>query len=108
MKQVGRLPSTGLLVTTCSILDSYTPNEHGGLQGTDRAVTTCSLPPQPWKGTMHSPVAPYPSTTLAYTETTQIPQVPDPTDRWVKDLGTPDGTMNRHLNLALIPIIYVI
>jgi hypothetical protein len=47
----------------------------------------------------------YPSTMLAYTETIQIPRVPDPMDRQVKDLGTPNGTMNRHLNLALILII---
>ena len=32
-------------------------------------------------------------------------RVPDPMDRQVKDLGTPDGTMNRHLNFALILII---
>jgi hypothetical protein len=26
-------------------------------------------------------------------------------DRQIKDLGTPEGTMNRHLNLALVLII---
>ena len=35
----------------------------------------------------------------------QSPWVADPTDRQVKDLGTPDGTMNYHLNLTLISII---
>jgi hypothetical protein len=34
--------------------------------------------PQPWKGPMHSPVSPYPSTMLAYIETTQIPLGPWP------------------------------
>jgi hypothetical protein len=29
-------------------------------------------------------------------------------DRQVKDLGTPDGMMNRHLNLAIILLIQVI
>ena len=30
-------------------LDSYLLTERGGLQRTDRAVTTCRLPPQPWE-----------------------------------------------------------
>jgi hypothetical protein len=50
VKQVGRSPSTGLPATSCDNLDSYTPNESGGLQGTDRAVTTYCLPPQPLWG----------------------------------------------------------
>ena len=33
-------------------------------------------------------------------------RVPDPTDQQVKNLGTPEGTMNRHLNLAILLIIY--
>jgi hypothetical protein len=32
-------------------------------------------------------------------------QVLDPTDQQVKNLGIPESTMNRHLNLALILII---
>ena len=36
--------------TSHDYLDFFTLDEHGGLQGTDRAVTTCRLPPQPWKG----------------------------------------------------------
>jgi len=71
----------------------------------DRSITTCRLPPQPWRRTMHSPVSPYPSTSLVYTETTQIPWDSDAMDQQVKDLGTPEGMMNRHLNLALIPMI---
>jgi hypothetical protein len=54
---------------------------------------------------MYSLVPPYPSTMLEYVETTQVPWVPDPTDRQVKDLGTPEGMINRHLNLALILLI---
>jgi hypothetical protein len=54
---------------------------------------------------MYSPIPPYPSTMLAYIETTQIPWVPDPMDQLVKDLGTPEGMMNHHLNLALILLI---
>ena len=38
----------------------------------------------------------------------QSPRVPDPTDRQVKNLGTPNGMMNRHLNFALILIVQVI
>ena len=33
------------------------------------------------------------------------PRVPDPMDRQVKNLGIPNGTMNHHLNFALISII---
>ena len=33
------------------------------------------------------------------------PQVPKPIDQQVKDLGTPEGMMNRHLNLARILLI---
>jgi hypothetical protein len=54
---------------------------------------------------MYSFVPPYPSTMLAYVETTQVPQDPDPTDQQVQDLGTPEGMMNRHFNLALILLI---
>ena len=50
MKQVGRPPSTGLPATSCDNLDSYTLVERGGLQGTDRAVTTCRLPLNRGKG----------------------------------------------------------
>jgi hypothetical protein len=51
---------------------------------------------------MHSSISPYPITMLSYTITTQIPWVPNPTDPQVKDLGTLEGMMNRHLNLSLI------
>jgi hypothetical protein len=42
---------------------------------------------------------------LAYVENTQVPRVPNPTDRQVKNLGTPEGMMNHYLNLALILLI---
>ena len=44
VRQVGRPLSIGLPATSCDDLDSYTRPERGGLQGTDRAVTTCRLP----------------------------------------------------------------
>ena len=50
VRQVGRPPSTGLPATSCDNLDSYTPIEHGGLQGTDRAITTYHLPLNHGKG----------------------------------------------------------
>ena len=40
-------------------------------------------------------------------ETAQFPTGPDPTDLQVKNLGTPEGMMNRHLNLALILLICI-
>jgi len=81
VKQVRRPLSTGLPATSFDNLDSYTLVEHGGLYH--------HLPPtsQPWKGTMHSPISPYPSTTLAYIETTQIPLSPWPYGSIGKELG---------------------
>jgi hypothetical protein len=54
---------------------------------------------------MHSPIPMYLGSTPDYTETTQVPRNFDPTDWQVKDLGTPEDTMNRHHNIALIRII---
>jgi hypothetical protein len=39
---------------------------------------------------------------------TSPPRDSDPTDRQVKDLGTPEGMMNCHFNLALILLIYIL
>ena len=105
MKQVGRPPSTGPSTTSCDNLDSYTPIERGELQGTDRAVTTCRLPLNREKGqcihlSLHTQAQ-----RLRIQKLPKSPWVPDPTDRQVKNLGTPNGTMNHHLNFALILII---
>ena len=64
--------------------------------------------PQPWKGKcihrfLHTQVP-----CLHTQKLPKSPWVPDPMDRQVKDLGTPEGTMNHHLNLALILLIQVI
>ena len=64
-------------------MNSYTIPKHGGLQGTERAVTTCRLPlnrgaPSYLKVPVHS------STTPVYKETTHIPWDFDPTDRQAK------------------------
>ena len=105
VKQVGRPPSTSLPATSCDNLDSYTPVERGGLQGTDRVVTTCRLPLNRGKGqcihlSLHTQAP-----RLRIQKLPKSPRVPDPTNRQVKDLGTPDGMMNRHLNFSLILII---
>jgi hypothetical protein len=78
MKQVGRPLEYWSASNLSDNLDSYTPIERGGIQRTDRAVTTCDLPLIPQKGTMQSPVPPYPSTMLAYAATTQISRGPRP------------------------------
>jgi hypothetical protein len=58
--------------TSCDNLDSYTQHEHGGLQGTDRAVTTYRLPlNQRVANVLPTPM--YPGTMPDYTETTHIP-----------------------------------
>ena len=79
--------------------------ERGGLQGTDKAITTYRLPLNCGKGqcihlSLHTQAP-----RLRIQKLPKSPWVPDPTDRQVKDLGTPNGKMNRHLNLALNPII---
>jgi hypothetical protein len=105
MKQVGRPLSTGLPTTSCENLDSYTLNEHGGLWRTDRAITTCHLPHNRREG-QHIHLSLYTQAPLLRIQKLpKSPWVPDPMDRQVKNLGTPNGTMNRHLNLALISII---
>ena len=76
--------------------NSYTLRGRGGLQGTDRAVTTCRLPLNRGIG-MHPPGPLYPSTMLTYNGPTQVPRVPDPTDRQVRDLGIPEGMMKHHI-----------
>jgi hypothetical protein len=105
VKQVERPPSTGLPATSCDDLDSYTPVKRGGLQGMDRAVPTYRLPLNRGKGqcihlSLHTQAS-----RLCIQKLPKSPRVPDPIDRQVKDLGTPDRTMNHHLNFALILII---
>jgi hypothetical protein len=105
LKQVRRPPSTDLLATSYDNLDSYTLVEHEGLQGMDRAVTTSHLPLNRGKGqcihlSLHTQAP-----RLRIQKLPKFPRVPDPTDRQVKNLGTPNGTMNQHLNFALILII---
>jgi hypothetical protein len=53
----------------------------------------------------YSPVPSYPSTMLAYIETTQIPLGPLPYGSIGKGLGQPESMMNHHLDLALILLI---
>jgi hypothetical protein len=50
VKLVRRSLSTGLPTTSYDNLDSYTLVEHGGIQGTDWAATTCRLPLNLGKG----------------------------------------------------------
>ena len=105
VKQVERPPSIGLPATSCDNLDSYTLVERGGLQRMDRATTTCYLPLNWREGQcihlpLHTQVP-----CLHIQKLPKSPRVRDPMDQQVKNLGTPDGTMNRHLNLALILII---
>jgi hypothetical protein len=87
--------------------DSYTIPEHGGLQGMNRAITSCRLPLN--HGIPSYPqVLVYPSTMPVYKETTYTPRVPDLTDQQVMDIGKPEGTMNHHLNLTLLLLMLVI
>ena len=67
-----RPPSTGLPATSCDNLDSYTLQIRGGLQGTNRAVTTCRLPLN--RGAPSYPkVFVHLGTMPVYKETTHIP-----------------------------------
>jgi hypothetical protein len=105
-------PSTSLPATSCHNLDSYTPNERGGVQGMDRAITTCCLPLVHRKGNaITQPYIPQhlAGTSPVYIVTTQAPPVVhDPTDQHVKNLGVPKDMMNRHLYLALNPNRHIV
>jgi hypothetical protein len=57
---------------------------------------------------MHPPATIYPGTSPAYIMTTQIPRVPDPMDRPVRDLGIPEGMMNHHLLTQIILLMNMI
>ena len=105
VRQVGRPPSIGLPATSTDNLYSYTLLECGGLQRTDRAVTTCRLPPEPEsRKCIHL----LPCTRAPRLITQRLPTPLrdfDRTYRQAQDMGTPKGTMNRHLNLALLLLI---
>jgi len=66
--------------------NSYTLCGRGGLQGMDRAVTTCRLPLNRGIG-MHPPGPLYPSTMLTYNGPTQVPPGPRPYGSTGKRLG---------------------
>ena len=84
----------------CDNLDSYTPVERGGLQGTDRVVTTCRLPLNRGKGQCIDLSLHTQAPRLRIQKLLKSPRVPDPMDRQVKNLSTPKGTMNHHLKLS--------
>jgi hypothetical protein len=78
--------------------------ERGGLQGMDRAVTTCRLPLN--RGAPSYPKIPvYLSTMLMYKETSNIPTGLRPYGSTSIGHGQTQGMTNRHLNLVLILII---
>jgi hypothetical protein len=107
MRWVRRPSSTSLPAASCDNLDSYTLPECRRLWGTDRTGTTCHLPLNRVVGNAFTcPYVPghharlhrnYPS---AHRES-------NPTDQQVKDLGTPEGMMNHHLNINLFLCIYI-
>jgi hypothetical protein len=57
---------------------------------------------------IQSPTPIYSGTSPVYIVTTKSPVVPDPMDRQVKNLGVPEGMMNRHLYLALNPNRHIV
>jgi hypothetical protein len=72
----------------------------------DRVVTTYRLPLN--HGALSYPKVPvYPSTTLMYKETTQIPLRLLLYGSTSVELGQAEGMTNRHLNLDLILTIYI-
>jgi hypothetical protein len=92
----GEIPGLGLPGHR-DFTNSYTNTKHGGLQGMDRAVTTCRLPLN--RGALsYSKVPMYPSTMPVYKETTHIPLGLQPYGLTSKNMGKPEGTTNRHLN----------
>ena len=63
------------------------PKRTWGIMKDGQGCHYLSSTPQPERRTMHSPVPPYLSTTLAYKETTQIPSSPRPYRSIGKELG---------------------
>jgi hypothetical protein len=85
------------LLSHRDFMNSYTILEFGGLQGTDRAITTCRLPLN--RGALSYPKVPvHPSTTPVYKETTHILPGLQPYRLTSKNMGKPKETTNRHLN----------
>jgi hypothetical protein len=72
----GEIPAADLLADR-DFTNSYTTPERGGIQRTDRAITTYHLPH--YRGMpSYSQVLVHPSTMLAYKETTHVPYGPQP------------------------------
>lgn len=91
----GRPLSTSPPASVNGILYSYTEPERGGLQRTDRAVTTCHLPLPP---VGHNQIWRLTCTRAPCSRKCQLlvfPRVPDPTDRQVKNTTTSEDTTNR-------------
>jgi hypothetical protein len=101
MRWIRRPPSTGMPATSCDNLRTPTPwpnvRDYEGRIGLSPPAAYPSIVGHE----MHSPAPIYLGTSLTYIGTAQIPRVPDPTDRQVKDLGVPESMMNHHLTISL-------
>jgi len=87
---------------------SCTIPKHGGLQGTDRVITTYHLPLN--RGAWNAFTCSFVPRHHARIQRNyrSPPWDSDPTDQQVKDMGTPKGMMIHHINIALILLINMI
>jgi hypothetical protein len=108
MKQVERPLEYWSASNLSDNLDSYTPIEHGEYKGRTGLSPPAAYPSFRRKGQYNHLFLHTQAPCLRMQQLPKSPVVPDPTDRQVKKMGTPCGTMNHHLNLALISITYVI
>jgi hypothetical protein len=99
--------STGLPAST---RDFKTPTQYpnmGDYEGRTGLSPPATYPSNPG-ALSYSKVPVHPSTTPCTRKLPISPWVPSPTDWQVKDMGNPEGTTNRHLNLPLLQLIQII
>jgi hypothetical protein len=90
--------SSGLVCQAIETLQTPTRiPECGGLQGMDRAVTTCHLPLN-CGAPSYSLVSVHSSTMPVYKETTHVTLGLQPYGLTSKNIGKPEGTTNHHRN----------
>jgi hypothetical protein len=107
LRWTGRSSSTGLLAST---RDFKTPTQYPNVG--DYKGRTGLSPPTAYPSTVgYCHIRRFLCTRAPRPCTKKLPippRVPNPTDWQVKDIGKPEGTTNRHLNLTLLLLILVI
>ena len=77
-------------------LDSYIPNEQGGMPRTDRVSPPAAIHLTKARA-MQTPASPYPGTSPTYAESTQLNPRLRPYGSTSYESGTPCGARNHHI-----------